>query len=156
MRGKWNLVADALSRRADLYRDTSLYTGEDDEVCAPIMSLNAMKEYGVALDEKLLQGLLSDYEKDSEFKKLKENERSKLVKTDQGLWFYRSDELPGLMQMYVPDGRLRLTLMHDAHDAVAAGHLGIDKTYEHLRRRFAWPRMKKDVYEYVRSCNSCQ
>ena len=62
-----------------------MYTWEDDEVCAPIMSLSAMKEYEVALDEKLLEGLLGDYEKDSEFKKLKEEKRSKLVKTDQGL-----------------------------------------------------------------------
>ena len=156
LRGKWNLVADALSRRADLYRDTSLYTGEDDDVCAPVMSLNAMKAHGVALDEKLLRELLGDYDKDGEFQVLKEKERSKLVKTDQGLWFYKSEDLPGLMQMYVPEGSLRLTLMHDTHDAVAAGHLGIDKTYEHLRRRFSWPRMKKNVYEYVRSCNSCQ
>ena len=36
VRGKWNLVADALSRRVDLYRDTSLYTGEDDEIDAPL------------------------------------------------------------------------------------------------------------------------
>src|ERR1700754_1758553 len=36
---------------------------------------------------------------------------------------------------------LRLSLLHDAHDAVIAGHLGFDKTYDVLRRTVFWSRM---------------
>jgi Integrase zinc binding domain len=49
-----------------------------------------------------------------------------------------------------------MVLMHDAHDAIVKGHLGFDKCYKDLSRSFTWPSMRRDVKEYVRSCDSCQ
>jgi Integrase zinc binding domain len=49
-----------------------------------------------------------------------------------------------------------MVLIHDAHDAIVKGHLGFEKCYQDLSRSFTWPSMRRDVKEYVRSCDSCQ
>jgi Integrase zinc binding domain len=46
--------------------------------------------------------------------------------------------------------------MHDAHDAIVKGHLGFEKCYQDLSRSFTWLSMRRDVKEYLRSCDSCQ
>jgi Integrase zinc binding domain len=46
-------------------------------------------------------------------------------------------------KLCVPIGKLRQTLMHDAHDSKVAGHLGIDKTIASIRNRFTWDGMSK-------------
>jgi Integrase zinc binding domain len=53
-------------------------------------------------------------------------------------------------KLCVPMGKLRQTLMHDAHDSIVAGNLGIDKTIASIRKRFEWGGMSKDIAEYVR------
>ena len=35
-------------------------------------------------------------------------------------------------------------------------HLGRDKTYDKLRRRFWWPKMQKDVRNAIQRCDECQ
>jgi Integrase zinc binding domain len=37
--------------------------------------------------------------------------------------------------------------MHNAHDSVMAGHLGIEKTIASIRNRFTWDGMSKDIAE---------
>jgi Integrase zinc binding domain len=59
-------------------------------------------------------------------------------------------------KLCVPIGKLRQTIMHDAHDSIVAGHLGIDKTISSIRQRFEWGGTSKDFAEYVRSCDRCQ
>lgn len=51
---------------------------------------------------------------------------------------------------------LRLTLLHDAHDSLIAGHLGFDKTYDTIRRSVYWPRIARDTRQYVATCEACQ
>ena len=41
------------------------------------------------------------------------------------------------------------------HDAPWAGHRGVQYTYQTLRRRFHWPRMRQDVETFVGSCSTC-
>ena len=36
------------------------------------------------------------------------------------------------------------------------GHLGVKKTYDRVLRYFFWPRLKRDVSKYVKSCHICQ
>jgi Integrase zinc binding domain len=81
------------------------------------------------------------------------------VYENPGEQFTKSDD--GLLddaerRLCVPNGRLRILLMHDAHDAIVKGHLGFDKCYQDLSRGFTRPSMRRDVKEYVRSCDSCQ
>ena len=58
-------------------------------------------------------------------------------------------------QVYVPN-QLRLLVIKLNHDAPTAGHLGVDKTYDILRRNFYWVNMRQDVESYIRSCTVCK
>ena len=42
------------------------------------------------------------------------------------------------------------------HDHPTAGHFGIEKTYEKISKRFYWKNMKKEIEEYIKSCEKCQ
>jgi len=47
-------------------------------------------------------------------------------------------------------------VMRENHDPPHAGHLGVEKTYQRIAVRYYWPRMFKDVANYVRRCDTCQ
>jgi Integrase zinc binding domain len=47
----------------------------------------------------------------------------------------------GQKRLVVPQGKIRQALMHGAHDALVAGHLGFNKAYERLRQGVTWPEM---------------
>lgn len=49
---------------------------------------------------------------------------------------------------------LQETVMVMCHDRT--GHMDADKTCEHVRRRYWWPCMSKDIRDFVRSCHTCQ
>ena len=44
-----------------------------------------------------------------------------------------------------------LRLSHDD-----AGHMGVGKTYNRVLRHFFWPRLKKSVAAYIKTCHTCQ
>ena len=44
----------------------------------------------------------------------------------------------------------------DAHEALGAGHLGVDKTLRRIQERFWWPGMSMTVREKIRDCPLCQ
>ena len=72
-----------------------------------------------------------------------------------GRLFYKSRDNDNLL--YIPDSlELKQQLLHDYHDAPISGHLGRDKTLERIRRSYYWPGMKRDVEEYVSTCERCQ
>ena len=50
--------------------------------------------------------------------------------------------------------RQELVRLH--HDDPLAGHFGVDKTLEMLRRTYYWESMEEDVRTYVRECDICQ
>jgi Integrase zinc binding domain len=62
----------------------------------------------------------------------------------------------GQKRLVVPQGRLRQALMHGAHDALFAGHLGLNKAYERLRKGVTWLENYSELKAYARSCDSCQ
>ena len=51
---------------------------------------------------------------------------------------------------------LRLKIMQELHDTPAAGHFGFEKTYNLLSREFYWPKMIKNIKDFVASCEICQ
>jgi len=58
-------------------------------------------------------------------------------------------------QLCVPHGRC-LQVMHLARDAAMSGHLGGQKTREHIWLNFFWPNMKRDISACTASCQPCQ
>src|SRR5690606_12569740 len=66
-----------------------------------------------------------------------------------GLMYYKSDRI------YIPnDPSLHTRILHECHDV--RGHLGKDKTIDQVKRRFYWPKMDREIHEYVIGCDSCQ
>ena len=63
----------------------------------------------------------------------------------------------GRYQLLVPRVlALREWALSQSHNAVGAGHLGRDKTYAKLHRRFYWAGMNRDTQEYCATCVVCQ
>uniref|UniRef100_A0A6G5AA95 Putative tick transposon n=1 Tax=Rhipicephalus microplus TaxID=6941 RepID=A0A6G5AA95_RHIMP len=52
---------------------------------------------------------------------------------------YGHDLLP------VIPAHLRATILNQLHDAPLAGHLGVSRTYDRVRRRFFWPGLARSV-----------
>ena len=50
---------------------------------------------------------------------------------------------------------LRETILHAVHDNPFAGHLGIARTEERVRKRFYWPAIRFDVEKHVKQCATC-
>ncbi|XP_034064355.1 REST corepressor 1 isoform X3 [Gymnodraco acuticeps] len=59
-----------------------------------------------------------------------------------------------IFQFVIPD-KLREGVLKTAHDDVA-GHLGVQKTYNRVLRYFYWPRLKKTVSVFIKTCHTCQ
>ncbi|KAG1926323.1 thy-1 membrane glycoprotein [Pimephales promelas] len=59
-----------------------------------------------------------------------------------------------IIQVVVPVS-LRNSVLDSAHGGVS-GHLGVNKTYQHLLQYFYWPRIKSDVRQYIKTCSTCQ
>lgn len=49
----------------------------------------------------------------------------------------------------------RTQVLHEVHDDVQAGHLGVAKTIARAAALYYWPGMFRDVSKYVRSCDKC-
>ncbi|MGQ2964103.1 MAG: integrase [Agrobacterium sp.] len=72
--------------------------------------------------------------------------------TQEGLWRHLDKGT-----IIVPnDIQLREHILHEMHDAKYAGHVGITKTLERVRRVFWWKTMRADVRHYVTNCDACQ
>ncbi len=57
----------------------------------------------------------------------------------------------------VPDvNGLRQDILISVHDAPLAGHFGVAKTTQLAERMYWWPTLRKDVLQYVRTCDCCQ
>jgi hypothetical protein len=60
-------------------------------------------------------------------------------------------------RVIVPEqASLRHELLRHFHDCPTAGHWGEKRTMELLRRSFYWPRLGKDVKEWISTCPQCQ
>ncbi len=49
--------------------------------------------------------------------------------------------------------KFRESVLKLAHES---GHWGVRKTYDQVLRHFFWPRLKKDVSVYIKTCHTCQ
>ena len=59
-------------------------------------------------------------------------------------------------QLVIPR-KFRALIMSQYHDCIAGGaHQGFDRTYAHLRLKYYWPGMYRDLYQYVKTCQTCQ
>jgi len=50
----------------------------------------------------------------------------------------------------------RTDIIREAHDVPQSGHLGVEKTYQRVATRYFWPRMFREIANYVKHCDVCQ
>lgn len=55
-----------------------------------------------------------------------------------------------------PEESLRKEILHEAHVLPTAGHAGIIRMYNNLKRRYEWPHMFEQIAEFVNKCEQCK
>ena len=149
IKGKSNLVADALSRQAKSTPDPYFYKRNLlQQVIKKTKKVEVNALSVVSRSPSDIESLRNDYSKDTEFKRLIDKPRGPFQKTDSLL--YKNDKL------CIPKGVFRIKLLHDYHSTPNTGHLRIKKTYQRLKQEYYWKNMKKTIQDYVKSCYSCQ
>lgn len=48
------------------------------------------------------------------------------------------------------------TILDEMHDSPVAGHMGIEKTLKAVTSLWWWPTVRRDVMEWVKTCDACQ
>ncbi len=120
MPGKDNAAADALSRRPD--------HGTPGHLTPQLGSLTLANRHP---DPDMLEAISSAYVHDYLFKPT--THRADAFIQEGNLWYHTGRD--GARRLCIPnDAALRRRLLHEAHDVLLAGHLGVKKTLDRLRR----------------------
>jgi hypothetical protein len=94
------------------------------------------------------KAILAAYATDDWFSK--ESNTATLSRAEGGFWVKEG-------KIAIPNSTpVKHAILHALHDSPTAGHPGVARTYEKVKRYYWWPAMKRDVEDYVRSCPSCQ
>ena len=70
------------------------------------------------------------------------------------LYYGNGDKVLGNLRIVVPLA-LRKQIIRQYHNPVFAGHQESKRTQNHLKMKYFWPTMGKDVEEYIKKCDSC-
>ena len=54
------------------------------------------------------------------------------------------------------DMELKKKILYESHNTVFTMHPGSNKMYQDMKQSYWWQGMKKDIYEYVAKCLTCQ
>jgi hypothetical protein len=127
-KGKENVIVDALSRRYALLTQ---------------------------LDYKIfgLETIKDQYVHDADFKDV-------LLHCNDGKTWNKFIFNDGFMfranKLCIPASSIRLLLSQEAHGGGLMGHFGVKKTEDILTTHFFWPKIRKDVVQFVAHCTTCQ
>jgi len=140
IKGKQNVVADALSRKEHSVNQISTITLKDD------FYIEVKDNYE---KDKYIQRILEDLQLTTT-----SHVKTKFCLEDGLLYLRGNNEDLRLCIPRVP--QLLSKVIYELHDTPLAGHLGINKVYDKAIQNFYWPRMFRSIYRYIRSCPSCQ
>ena len=159
--GKANVVADALSRKAQGSTMETVRPGRLGEM----MTLRGMNVELKWTEEGKLSAMMKlkptwrvqimrAQSRDPDLCRIK----ARIIEGKQGDFVLgRMGEVKMKTRLCVPGvDNLRETIMEEAHKAPYAMHPGVTKMYQTLKPHYWWSTMKKDVVEYVAKCLTCQ
>jgi len=115
------------------------------------------------MDAEFINDWVKDYESDQSFKAIWKDEKiepenwkqgGRFLKDQRGLLFFLDkDYQPWLC---IPKSR-RNFILREAHESpLESAHAGPEHLWQILSQKFYWKRMKADILEYCKSCDSCQ
>ena len=159
--GKANVVADALSRKSSSSSVASLKVN----ILPYLIDLRAMDvdldmhSSGALLATFKVRPVLHERIRDLQTRdpliveimdKVKQSKCSEFAIQPDGTLMTGN-------RLCVPDvENLRREIMEEAHCAAYAMHPGSTKMYLTLKTQFWWPKMKKDIADFVAKCFTCQ
>ncbi|PRP73023.1 retrotransposon nucleocapsid protein, partial [Planoprotostelium fungivorum] len=170
--GKSNVKADLLSRRAQDALDMGDKLSQNQCLLHPELFAAAIIEEEPSLNLKFEESVAELSSKDPFFVSTVEwlkaddtrpslpagcgrlldakhsEDKDKGFRTEKKLLFY--NEL-----LYIPMP-LRVTVLQTRHDTPLAGHFGVNKTHELIKRDYWWPKLLRDVEGFVKTCSICQ
>jgi hypothetical protein len=165
--GKSNVVADALSRRADFMAPPFMTCPRPDLAADPetpllaalsaavhdtraaILKAQRLDATCVQIRHQLQLHATIPAAPIHQAYRLSENEDPE---RQELLWVGTSTP-----RLYVPPepSHLRIALLRDAHDSAYGAHFGLDKTYARLVSSWYWPGMYAQTRCFVQSCHAC-
>ena len=142
--GKTNIVADALSRRAD-------HEEENEKLPLEIYNISV-------ISSNIINLIKENYEKDNMTREMIKQGRRQLrnrsdnsVTVKDGIIYYNKTRL------YVPKVESLITnIITNHHDNKTSGHFGNMKTIDLIERNYYWPNLRQDVKLYIKTCLTCQ
>src|SRR6267378_6278424 len=132
--GKANGCADVLSRHPDY--DQGTRDNENVTVLPDTLFIRSLTIAEPNYDQKM-----------STIRKWNDAHR---LKEFGGKW-YKEGRL-----VITGDTTERRKIVREFHDPPTAGHPGIARTKDLIARAYWWPKLQKDVEEYVKGCTPCQ
>jgi len=125
--------------------------------------VDALSRRALLLQESMIQvlgfGHLEDlYQTDADFKEAYEVWENPLLKNNSPWLDYNLQEklLFKGGQLCILDCLMRENIIRGKHSEGLTKNFGIDKTLDHLGQFYYWPRMRRDVQQYVSRCKVFQ
>jgi len=157
--GKANIVADALSRKANC--NCTSATPVHATLCQEMEKLNlVMVAEGtltnITLTPTLRDQIIAAQKNDAGMGKI----RQRLSENDPQVQCFHQDSEGVLWfknRLVVPkELELRKQILDEAHLSRYSIHPGSNKMYQDLKQRFWWTRMKREIAKYVSECDICR
>jgi hypothetical protein len=126
VKGKNNIVADALSRRPLVYAMTDISV----DWKAHLLVEYSKNQFACQLMDGKIQ--------DDNFRVIND------------IIYYKG------RIFLVLESTFKAKILQACHDSPVAGHQGIGKTYRKVRERFSWKGLKEDVMSHIKECTTCQ
>jgi hypothetical protein len=157
--GKANVVADALSRKAQCNCVTmdSKVTTLRDELCKLNLEVVSSGTLGyISVEPTLHEQIVMAQMGDKGVQVIKEMLEQKVDKYK----CFRQDSKGVLWfedRLVVPrNPELRKKILDEAHLSKFSMHPGSNKMYHDLRSLYWWTRMKREIANYISECDTCQ
>ncbi|GBG71602.1 hypothetical protein CBR_g9018 [Chara braunii] len=137
LKGEYNKVANALSRRPDFSGALITKFELNDDVSRSLVEAYREDQFMTEIIRRL---------------EAKDKQTSAEFEMVNGMLFLEKE---GNKRLCVPSSEsLHSLFLGECHDAT--GHFGFKKTAANLLQRFWWPTMMKDAKLYVETCQVCQ